>query len=89
MSTSPQSGGSFDDLPPLDDEWVSKAAKREESADDRAARLRRIAAEHDRLQRQQEADRQTAVARNKRDKMRPWIIVGAIVATLVLVFVVL
>lgn len=88
MSTAPQDGGSFDDLPPLDDEWVKKAAKREESAEDRAARLRRIAAEHDRLQRQQESERQTAVARSKRDKMRPWIIVGAIVAVLIVVFVV-
>lgn len=89
MSTAPQGGGSFDDLPPLNDEWVNKAAKREESAQERAARLRRIAAEHERLQRQQEADRQTAVAQHKRDKLRPWIVVGAIIGVLVLVFVLL
>lgn len=89
MSTAPQDGGGFDDLPPLDDEWVNKAAKREESATDRAARLRRIAAEHERLQRQQEADRHTAVTQQKRDQWRPWIIVGAIIAALVLVFLIL
>jgi hypothetical protein len=89
MSTAPQDGGGFDDLPPLDDEWVSKAAKREETADQRAARLRRIAAEHERLQRQQESERRTAVASTKRDRLRPWIIGGAIMAALVLVFMII
>ena len=88
MSEAPGDGG-FDDLPPLDEEWVSKAAKREESAQDRAARLRRIASEHDRLQRQVEADRQRAATGSRRDARRPWIIAGAIIAALVLVFIVL
>jgi len=89
MSSAPQDGGSFDDLPPLDDDWVNQAAKREESADERSARLRRIAAEHDRLQRQQVAERQSAVAQRSRDKWRPWIIATAIIAVLALVFMVL
>lgn len=88
MSTAPQDGGGFEELPPLDDEWVSKAARREESAEQRAERLRRIAAEHERLQRQQEADRRTAVSQASRDRMRPWIIVGVIVAVLLMVLVI-
>lgn len=88
MTTAPQEGGSFDELPPLDDEWVKKAAKREESAAERSARLRRIASEHERLQQQLEADRQSASARDQRDKWRPWIITGAVIAVLALVFIV-
>lgn len=89
MSTAPDGGDAFDDLPPLDDEWIKGAAKREETAEERAARLRRIAAEHQRIQAQQEADRKRAVAQSARDKWRPWIIGGAIVGALLLVFVVL
>ena len=88
MSTAPQGGG-FEELPPLDEEWIKGAAKREESADERAARLRRIAAEHDRIQRQMAADRHSAVAQSRRDKWRPWIIIAAIVAALALVFAIL
>ena len=89
MGTAPQDGGGFDDLPPLDDEWVKGAAKREESAEDRAARLRRIAAEHERIQRQMEADRRSAATRQRSDQWRPWIIALAIIAALTLVFIVL
>ena len=89
MSSTPDEGGSFDELPPLNDEWINKAAKREESAEERAARLRRIAAEHSRLQRQMAADRQIAATRDKHDKRRPWIIVAAIIAALLLVFLIL
>lgn len=89
MSTGPQDGGTFDDLPPLDEEWIKGAAKREESAEQRAARLRRIAAEHERIQRQMEADRRTAVSQHKRDQWRPWIIALAIIAALAVVFIIL
>jgi hypothetical protein len=89
MSGPPVEGGGFDELPPLDDEWINKAAKREESADERAARLRRIASEHDRLQRQMAADRQGATIRDRRDKWRPWIIATAVITALVLVFMIL
>lgn len=89
MSMSPQDGEGFDDIPPLDEDWVSKAAKREESAQERSARLRRIAAEHERLQRQQEADRRTATVRSRNDAWRPWIITAAIVGALILVFIVI
>lgn len=89
MSTGPQDGGTFDDLPPLDEDWVKSAAKREESAEQRAARLRRIAAEHERIQRQMEADRRTAASHHKRDQWRPWIIGLAIIAALTVVFIVL
>lgn len=92
MSTTGGTGGSeggFDDLPPLDEEWVNKAAKREESAQDRAARLRRIAAEHERLQQQQAADRKVAEQSSRRDQLRPWLIFGAVALVLMLVFVVL
>ncbi len=85
----PQDGEGFDDLPPLDDEWISKAAKREESAEERSARLRRIAAEHERIQRQQTAERQAAAVQYTRDRWRPFIIAAAIVGALVLVFVIL
>ncbi len=89
MATAPQDGGSFDDLPPLDDEWIKGAAKREESAQQRADRLRRIAAEHERIQRQMEADRRTAATNSRRDTWRPWIIAAAIVGALILLFVIL
>jgi hypothetical protein len=82
-------GGSFDDMPPLDEDWVNKAAKREESAQERGARLRRIAAEHERLQQQMAADRKVAGQESQRDKLRPWLIFGAIAAVLILVFAVL
>jgi hypothetical protein len=88
MSTSGGSGGGFDDLPPLDEEWVNKAGKREESAEERANRLRRIAAEHERLQQQMAADRQQAQSASKRDQLRPWLIFGAIALVLILLFVV-
>ncbi len=88
-TTPPQDGGSFDDLPPLNDEWVKKAAKREESAEERSARLRRIAAEHERLRIQAEADRHTSMTQHRRDAWRPWIITAAIIGALVLVFIVL
>lgn len=87
MASAPEEGGGFDDMPPLDDEWIKKASKREQSAEDRAARLRRIAAEHERLQREAEADRQSAMQEYRRDRWRPWIIVGAIIAVLVVVFI--
>ena len=89
MGTTPQDSGGFDDLPPLDDEWVKGAAKREESAEDRAARLRRIAAEHERIQRQMEADRRSAATQHRSDQWRPWIIGLAIIAALTLVFIIL
>ena len=89
MGMPPQDSGGFDELPPLDDEWVQKAAKREESADQRSERLRRIAFEHERIQRDLAADRRTTVAKGKRDQWRPWIITGAIIAALVLLFVLL
>lgn len=89
MGTGPQDGGGFEDLPPLDDEWVNGAAKREESAQQRADRLRRIAAEHERIQRQIEADRQGAVTEQRRDQWRPWVIGAAIVGALALVFFIL
>jgi hypothetical protein len=89
MSMASQDGDGFEDIPALDDEWVRKAAKREESAAERSARLRRIAAEHQRLQQQQEVERQTALARNRRDSWRPWIIAAAIIGALILVFIIL
>jgi hypothetical protein len=89
LSTAPQDGGGFEDLPPLDDEWIKGAAKREESAQQRADRLRRIAAEHERIQRQMEADRRTAATQHKRDQWRPWVIGLAIIAALALVFIIL
>lgn len=88
MTTGPDSGA-FDDLPPLDDEWVNKAARREETAQERADRLARIKAKHERLQREQEQERKVALNQTNRDKWRPWIIGGSIVAVLILVLVVL
>lgn len=81
-------GDGFDEIPPLDEEWVRQARRREESADERAERLRRIAAEHERLQRQQEADRRTALTQAKRDRARPWIIGAVIIAALVMAVVI-
>lgn len=88
MTTGPDSGG-FDDLPPLDEEWINKAARREETAQERADRLARIKANHERLQREQEQERKVALHQTSRDKWRPWIIGGSIIFALVLVLAVL
>lgn len=79
----------FDGLPPLDDEWVSEAGRREQSAQQRAERYRRIAANHERIQRQQEADRRAEAASYRTQKAKPWIIAGVVVAAiLVLVLII-
>lgn len=82
-------GFDFEALPPLDDEWVNEAGAREETAEQRAERYRRIAAGHARIRAQEEADRLAEARAAVKSQRRPWIIVAVVAAVLVTIVVIL
>ena len=81
--------GRDEDFPVFDEDWIKDAARREETAKERADRYRRIARGHERMQADAEADRAAAVKSSRRDSLRPWLILAAsAVVIMIIVFVI-